>query len=220
MKSPRMAEVFSIVAPETGRLTKEPMEVHMAARPTKEWKAATVWGRAMGDTFIPRVVPAAAPMASRMELTTRFSSERSTIVATMAPKTPTIPNLQPMLAVDIVASPPMAATQRSAETVVTAFSNSGRVKATRRKTTPGKSIIPEKSLSPGFLNKSSMRWDTTKPPKMLTAETSTARAARNQAIPDSVFSNNRSPPMAVHPEIAFVTDISGVWSACATPQTA
>ena len=50
MKSPRMAATFSNVTPATGWAQKEPMDVTIAAKPTSEWKAATVCGSLIGLT--------------------------------------------------------------------------------------------------------------------------------------------------------------------------
>jgi len=36
-----------------------------AARPTREWKAATVWGKAVTSTYFPNTAPAAPPAAKR-----------------------------------------------------------------------------------------------------------------------------------------------------------
>eukprot|EP00438_Fugacium_kawagutii_P014735 Skav202459 [mRNA] locus=scaffold149:283706:287716:- [translate_table: standard] len=143
IKSPSTAAMFSMFAPATGVCTKEPMEVHMAAKPTSEWKAATVCGSAMGLTFMPRTRPAPPPITSRMLLITKLPSFKLTMAALMAPKTPTMPNLHPLLAVDIVANPPMAAMHSSALTVLTAFNSSGFVRHTKRNTRPGRSIKAE-----------------------------------------------------------------------------
>lgn len=36
---------------------KEAMEVVMAAKPTKEWNKATVYGKSVIGTFFPKVIP-------------------------------------------------------------------------------------------------------------------------------------------------------------------
>ena len=60
-----------------------------------------------------------------------------------------------------------------------------------------------------------------KPPPIFIADTKTAKDAKNYGI---VWGKNpppkiNKPPTAVIPEIAFVIDIKGVWSAGTTPQT-
>jgi len=42
---------------------KEPMEVTTAAKPTRAWKAATVYGSSVTATLVPRTVPAVPPIA-------------------------------------------------------------------------------------------------------------------------------------------------------------
>mmetsp|Transcript_18045 Transcript_18045/g.51207 ORF Transcript_18045/g.51207 Transcript_18045/m.51207 type:complete len:309 (+) Transcript_18045:131-1057(+) len=219
-KSPNTAEMFSMLGTATGRDQKEPMEVTMAAKPTSEWNAATVCGRAMGLTLAPMTTPRVPPTASSTAAITRSSALRLTSVARRAPPTPSMPNLQPVFAVDIAASPPMAATQSSAEMVLMDLRSSGRVSATARKTKPGSSIVAVKSFCPGFLNRFSMRCDTTKPPKIFTEDTAIAVMARKRASGTCALCNSRMPPTAVVPEMALVTDMSGVCRACATPQTA
>lgn len=59
------------------------------------------------------------------------------------------------------------------------------------------------------------------PPAIFTEDTKTAIEARNYG---KVWGNNppprhNNPPAAVSPEIAFVTDIKGVWRAGVTDQT-
>mmetsp|Transcript_107460 Transcript_107460/g.336647 ORF Transcript_107460/g.336647 Transcript_107460/m.336647 type:complete len:309 (-) Transcript_107460:1500-2426(-) len=219
-KSPSTAEMFSMVAPATGVAQKEPMEVTMAAKPTSEWKAATVCGSAMGLTLPPMTTPSTPPAARSTPESHRSVESRSTSVATRAPATPSMPNLHPALAVDMAARPPMAATHSSAETVLMALRSSGRVSPTARKTRPGRSIMGVKSFSPGFLKRFSIRCETTKPPKMFTAETAIAAMARPRAAGTCVRDMSRMPPTAVMPEMALVTDMSGVCRECATPQTA
>mmetsp|Transcript_81032 Transcript_81032/g.188262 ORF Transcript_81032/g.188262 Transcript_81032/m.188262 type:complete len:232 (-) Transcript_81032:139-834(-) len=220
MKSPSTAEMFSMVGPAAGTAQKDPMDVAMAARPTSEWKAATVCGSAMGLTLPPMMTPSTPPTVRSTAAHTSSSASRDTMQARRAPATPSMPNLQPALAVDMAASPPIAATQRSEDTVLIALRSSGRVSATSRKTTPGMSISGVKSFWPGFLNKFNMRCDTTNPPKMLIAETAMAIMARTLAGSTRVRSMSRMPPTAVMPEMALVTDMSGVCRECATPQTA
>eukprot|EP00955_Chlamydomonas_euryale_P060645 357785-Chlamydomonas_euryale.AAC.1 len=60
-----------------------------------------------------------------------------------------------------------------------------------------------------------------KPPPMLTADTRTAAAASactgvsgSRPPPQSIM-----PPTTVRPEMALVTDMSGLCSACVTPRT-
>mmetsp|Transcript_18047 Transcript_18047/g.51217 ORF Transcript_18047/g.51217 Transcript_18047/m.51217 type:complete len:309 (+) Transcript_18047:131-1057(+) len=219
-KSPSTAEMFSMLTAATGWDQKEPMEVTMAAKPTSEWKAATVCGRAMGLTLAPMATPTTPPTARSDTQTIKSSAWRPTSEARTTPPTPNIPNLQPALAVDMAASPPMAATQSRAETVLMALRSSGRVRATVRKTRPGSSNMGVKSLCAGFLKRFSMRCVTTKPPKMFTEETAMAVNARPRAAGTSARCISRMPPTAVKPEIALVTDMSGVCRACATPQTA
>ena len=57
-------------------------------------------------------------------------------------------------------------------------------------------------------------------PKMLIEEIRMAAPASIFAVSSSAACKSSRPPTAVMPEMALVTDISGVCSACATPQTA
>mmetsp|Transcript_79776 Transcript_79776/g.247447 ORF Transcript_79776/g.247447 Transcript_79776/m.247447 type:complete len:309 (-) Transcript_79776:1519-2445(-) len=219
-KSPSTEEMFSMLPPATGVAWKEPMEVTMAAKPTREWNAATVCGSAMGLTLLPMTPPRPPPTARSTAEIQRSWASRLTRVAIRAPATPSIPNLHPAFAVDMAARPPMAATHRSDETVLMALRSSGRVSAKPRKTRPGRSIMGVKSFSPGFLKRFSMRCDTTKPPKMFTAETAIAAIAKPLATGACVLDMSKMPPTAVMPEMALVTDMSGVCREWATPQTA
>mmetsp|Transcript_79775 Transcript_79775/g.247438 ORF Transcript_79775/g.247438 Transcript_79775/m.247438 type:complete len:309 (-) Transcript_79775:1519-2445(-) len=219
-KSPSNAAMFSMLPPATGVAQKEPMEVTMAAKPTSEWKAATVCGNAMGLTLPPMATPSVPPAAISPAETERSWALRPTSVASIVPATPSKPSLHPVLAVDIAERPPMAATHSSAETVLMALRSSGRVSATARKTRPGNSIIGVKSFSPGFLKRFNIRCETTKPPKMFTEETAIAAIAKARGASACVRSMSKMPPTAVRPEMALVTDMSGVCREWATPQTA
>merc|ERR1719454_2487238 len=106
--------MFSTVTPATGLAQNDPMEVPIAAKPTREWKAATVCGRAIGLTREPTIRPAMPPIAIITPPRVKLPGDRFTMVAHIAPKTPTMPNLQPAFAEDMEAKPPMAAIQRRA----------------------------------------------------------------------------------------------------------
>ena len=71
-----------------------------------------------------------------------------------------------------------------------------------------------------FLNISSILYVSIKPPAILNEEMSTARAANECATVWGSMPppSKHKPPAAVIPEIAFVIDIKGVWSAACTPQ--
>src|SRR5215475_1111214 len=74
-----------------------------------------------------------------------------------------------------------------------------------------------------FLYIESMRWVTRNPPKMLTEAKASATKPNARAQPEPLSASETptasSAPTTITEEIAFVTDISGVWSAGVTDHT-
>src|ERR1700761_1247295 len=74
-----------------------------------------------------------------------------------------------------------------------------------------------------FLYIASMRWVTRKPPKMFTLAKMSATKPKPlaQPLPEEIMPTPTasSAPTTITDEIAFVTDISGVWSAGVTDHT-
>mmetsp|Transcript_9299 Transcript_9299/g.22847 ORF Transcript_9299/g.22847 Transcript_9299/m.22847 type:complete len:355 (+) Transcript_9299:2167-3231(+) len=132
---------------------------------------------------------------------------------------PHMPSLQPISAVDIFDKPPIAPMHIKPLTVFTGSMNSLPPRIGVATTSaPGIANKLLWSTSPGRLNKSSIFFVTIKPPTIFTADIEVAVAAR-RSVPMPPFPSNIIPPSAVAPEIALVTDMSGVCRACATPIT-
>merc|ERR1719343_249940 len=105
------------------------MDVSMAAKPTKEWNAATVCGNAMGETRAPTTRPKDPPTdTSNASCAASSTLGKPRNAAIIAQTTPTMPNLQPRLAVFMVAKHEMEAMQRHAETVDATWLVSGCIK--------------------------------------------------------------------------------------------
>merc|ERR1740117_1690907 len=105
-----------MVHPADGRDWKEAMEVIIAASPTREWKAATVWGNAIGSTCLPITAPTAPPTPKSPAAATRDVSGIPSIVVVKPPAIPSIPSLHPIWAVDMLDNPPIAAMHASCDT--------------------------------------------------------------------------------------------------------
>mmetsp|Transcript_27817 Transcript_27817/g.82925 ORF Transcript_27817/g.82925 Transcript_27817/m.82925 type:complete len:209 (+) Transcript_27817:893-1519(+) len=107
MKSPRTVDVRCMVD-VLGWIICEAIEVTIAAPPTREWKAATVCGRAMGLTFVPTTVPTPAPPTISAVDSPRVPAGIPASVAAMAPATPDMPMYAPAWADFMFASEPIA----------------------------------------------------------------------------------------------------------------
>lgn len=93
------------------------MEVVTAARPTKEWKRATVWGNSVTATVLPIYKPTAppAPMSTAAWMRTDVGKCIAAMVVAIPPATPVKPRTFPILAVGYEASPQIAPMQQTLE---------------------------------------------------------------------------------------------------------
>jgi len=120
------------------------MDVTIAARPTREWNAATVWGSLMGSTLKPTYKPATAPgrmQKSRQVCITDWFI--STNVEIIADATAEIPIVQPAFAVFIEDKAPMAMMHIKPQSVWIALMSLETTKVKVMKRMPGKTHMKE-----------------------------------------------------------------------------
>mmetsp|Transcript_14532 Transcript_14532/g.57970 ORF Transcript_14532/g.57970 Transcript_14532/m.57970 type:complete len:379 (-) Transcript_14532:782-1918(-) len=211
------------------RCAYSPIAVPAAARPTSEWKAATVCGSSVGDTRVAMAYPAAPPTPSRPAIWTAVpgSGLRWPSVAAMPSVTPACPRMLPMRAVVCDESPAMPPMHASPESSATGAVRSPRPVSPAMPYAPNVAAtgMPYKykcsSGSVSRLKRSSIFLVTRKPPTMLTVEIAVASAPNDSAVVcgKSPPPTRTSPPAAVMPEMAFVTAIRGEWSAGTTLNT-
>ena len=86
---------------------KEAIEVAIAARPTRAWNAATVYGNSVTATLLPITVPTANPAPIRVKayIKTAYSKFIIDRVVNIPPEIPIIPKALPVLAVFWEANP-------------------------------------------------------------------------------------------------------------------
>mmetsp|Transcript_3340 Transcript_3340/g.11582 ORF Transcript_3340/g.11582 Transcript_3340/m.11582 type:complete len:273 (-) Transcript_3340:1736-2554(-) len=118
MKVPaQMASLWPMSA-AAGCAAKLATEVTAAARPTREWKAATSWGRSVMATLAATPRPATAPTASTPAMSrTAFAvipGAMGASVAATPSATPAAPSALPVRAVSWEERPQMAPMQHSA----------------------------------------------------------------------------------------------------------
>mmetsp|Transcript_29170 Transcript_29170/g.74840 ORF Transcript_29170/g.74840 Transcript_29170/m.74840 type:complete len:239 (-) Transcript_29170:484-1200(-) len=212
--------------------------VALAAKPTSEWKAATSCGSSVTSTILAMPKPVAPPTPTTPSICRNASGGTSPLEA-MTPSvaarprvTPVMPSLLPSPAVDWLDRPPMAPRQarpevRYAISVIAAKEVAlPLVAAAAAAYVPSRpaamgTYTPVASTSPSRLNMPSMRSVITKPPKMLTHERPTERAASQPGAlcGTRLRSISSSPPAAVMPLMALVTDMRGECSEWLTPHT-
>lgn len=61
MNTPKKEALLWSISTWSPAAMKEPKEVTTAAKPTRAWKAATVYGRSVTATLVPRTEPTAPP---------------------------------------------------------------------------------------------------------------------------------------------------------------
>mmetsp|Transcript_52384 Transcript_52384/g.159206 ORF Transcript_52384/g.159206 Transcript_52384/m.159206 type:complete len:282 (-) Transcript_52384:1185-2030(-) len=136
MKLPRMAAVLC-TAFASGCSMCDPIAVIMAAKPTREWNAATVCGKAMGLTCAPSTAPPAPPAARRAPAAGSAAGGIAASVAARPPATPDMPMYAPPNAVLTFASAPIDPMHNSDDTTPVAGISAGSANGAAVSTAPG-----------------------------------------------------------------------------------